>query len=148
MSQQLDRAAGIMLRREIEKMGVSVRLGAFTEEISGNDKVEGVRLREGEKLPADMVVICAGIRSNAGLAQACGIKTNRGIIVDDRLETSAPNVYAVGECAEHDGVVYGLVAPALEQVRVAARYVLEDKEVAPYRGSMASATLKVMGVDV
>ena len=148
MSQQLDKAAGIMLRREIEKMGVGVRLGAFTEEISGNGKVEGVRLREGEELPADMAVICAGIRSNAGLAQACGIKTNRGIIVNDRLETSASNVYAVGECAEHEGVVYGLVAPALEQVRVAARCVLGDQEVAPYRGSVASATLKVMGVDV
>src|SRR5918912_539976 len=148
MSQQLDRAAGIMLRREIEKMGVGVRHGAFTEEISASDKVEGVRLREGEKLPADMAVICAGIRSNAGLAQACRIKTSRGIIVNDRLETSASNVYAVGECAEHEGVVYGLVAPALEQVRVAARCVLGDKEVAPYRGSVASATLKVMGVDV
>src|SRR5919199_1584329 len=91
MSQQLDKAAGVMLRREIEKMGVGVRLGAFTEEIFGNGKVEGVRLRDGEKLPADMAVICAGIRSNAGLAQACGIKTNRGIIVNDRLETNASN---------------------------------------------------------
>jgi nitrite reductase (NADH) large subunit len=147
MSQQLDRVAGGMLRREIEKMGVGVRLSAFTEEILGNGKVEGVRLRGGEELPADTVVICAGIRPNAELARASGIKTNRGVIVDDRLETSAPGVYAVGECAEHDGAVYGLVAPALEQVRVAARYVL-GKECAPYRGSVASATLKVMGVDV
>src|SRR5919205_3005588 len=147
MSQQLDKAAGLMLRREIEKMGVGVRLGAFTEEIFGNGRVEGVRLREGEELPADMVVVCAGIRSNAELARACGIKTNRGIIVNGRLETSVPDVYAVGECAEHDGVVYGLVAPTLEQVRVAARCVLGE-ECAPYRGSVASATLKVMGVDV
>jgi nitrite reductase (NADH) large subunit len=148
MSQQLDKTAGIMLRREIEKMGVGIRLGAFTEEISGGSKVEGVMLREGEELPADVVVICAGIRPNVELAQACGINTNRGIIVDDHLQTSAPNVYAVGECAEHEGVVYGLVAPALEQVRAAARCMLGDKEVAPYRGSIASATLKVMGVDV
>ncbi|MBV9453743.1 MAG: NAD(P)/FAD-dependent oxidoreductase [Rubrobacter sp.] len=148
MSQQLDKTAGIMLRREIEKMEVGVRLGAFTEEITGGGKVRGVRLRDGEELAADTVVICAGIRPNVELAQACGINTNRGIIVDDHLQTSACNVYAVGECAEHEGVVYGLVAPALEQVRVAARCVLGDKEVASYRGSVASATLKVMGVDV
>jgi nitrite reductase (NADH) large subunit len=114
MNQQLDKAAGVMLKREIEKIGVGVRLGAFTEEISGNGKVEGVRLRGGEELPADMVVVCAGIRSNVGLARACRIETERGIIVDDFMKTSVPDVYAVGECAEHDGVVYGLVAPALE----------------------------------
>jgi nitrite reductase (NADH) large subunit len=133
MSQQLDGAAGVMLRREIEKMGVGVRLNALIEEISGNGKVEGVRLRGGEELPADMVVVCAGIRSNAGLARACGIRTERGIVVDARLETSVPDVYAVGECAEHDGVVHGLVALALEQVRVAARCVL-GIECAPYSG--------------
>jgi nitrite reductase (NADH) large subunit len=147
MSQQLDKAAGAMLRREIEKMAVNVRLGAFTEEILGNHNVEGVRLRGDEELPADIVVICAGIRSNAGLARASGIETNRGIIVNDYLETSVPDVYAVGECAEHDGVVYGLVSPALEQVWVAARCVL-GRECAPYRGSVASAILKIMGVDV
>ena len=148
MSQQLDKAAGVMLRREIEKIGVGVRLGAFTEEIFGNGRVEGVRLQGGEELPADAVVVCAGIRSNADLARSCGIKTERGIVVDDRMATSAPDVYAVGECAEHNGVVYGLVAPALEQVRVATGCVLGGKGVAPYRGSVASATLKVMGVDV
>jgi nitrite reductase (NADH) large subunit len=147
MNQQLDKAAGVMLRKEIEEMGVGVRLEALTEEISGNGKVEGVRLQDGEELSADMVVICAGIRSNTKLAHDCGIDTNRGIVVDDHLRTSAPEVYAVGECAEHNGIVYGLVAPALEQVRVAAECIL-GREPIPYRGSMASATLKVMGVDV
>ncbi|HLM78941.1 MAG TPA: nitrite reductase large subunit NirB [Rubrobacteraceae bacterium] len=147
MNQQLDKAAGVMLRKKIAELGVGIRLEALTEEISGNGKVEDVRLQDGEKLPADMVVICAGIRSNAKLAHECGIETNHGIIVDDYLRTSAPEVYAVGECAEHNGVVYGLVAPALEQVRVAAECIL-GREPAPYHGSMTSATLKVMGVDV
>jgi NAD(P)H-nitrite reductase large subunit len=141
MSQQLDEPAGIMLRREIGKLGVSARLGAMTEEILGNGRTDGVRLGGGDELEADMVVICTGIRPNADLAREAGIETNRGIVVDDHMRTSVEDIYAVGECAEHDGVVYGLVAPALEQVRVAAREILGG-QMDPYRGSVLSATLR------
>ncbi len=147
MNQQLDSAAGRMLKREMEKMGIDARVGAATEGILGNGQVKGVKLESGEYLPADMVVICTGIRPNTRPAGHSGIRVNRGILVNERMETSAENVYAVGECTEFDGQLIGLVAPALEQVRVVVDTVLgERKQV--YEGYGAATTLKVMGIDL
>jgi len=147
MNQQLDPPAGRMLRREMEKMGVEVRVEADTDEILGNGKVEGVRLESGEYLTADMVVICTGIRPNSQPAGHAGIRANQGILVNEHMETSCPNVYAVGECTEFNGQLIGLVAPALEQVRVVVDTILGERE-ATYKGSGAATSLKVMGVDL
>ena len=118
MNQQLDPPAGRMLRNEIEKIGIGVKVQSDTEEILGNGKVEGVRLKDGEELDADMVVICTGITPNTWPAQGTGIEINIGILVNEHMETNVENVYAVGECTEFEGQLIGLVAPALEQVRV------------------------------
>ncbi len=145
MNQQLDGPAGAMLGRAMSELGVEVRLSAHTEEILGNGSVRGVRLRGGEELDADLVVICTGIRPNASLARRAGLKVNTGIVVDDHLKTSAEDVYAVGECAEHGGVTIGLVAPALEQVRVLSRRLRGDAKSRYVPGGTATR-LKVMGV--
>ncbi len=145
MERQLDRTSGKMLAREVEKLGIKVRTKASTEEIFGNGKVEGVRLETGEELPADMVVICTGIRPNTHPATHTRIAVNRGIVVNERMETNIEGVYAVGECTEFDGQLIGLVAPALEQVRVVVDTILGDKEKV-YRGSDATTKLKVAGI--
>ena len=147
MNQQLDGPAGSMLGRAMSEMGVGVRLHAHTEEILGNGHVRGVRLRGGEELDADLVVIRTGIRPNAGLARRAGLKVNAGIVVDDYLATSAEDVYAVGECAEHGGKTIGLVAPAMEQVRVLSRRLRGDDGSRYVPGGTATR-LKVMGVDL
>ena len=148
MNRQLDLPSGIMLKREIEKMGVGVRLNTAPDEILGNGRVEGLRTNEGEVLSAEMVVICTGIRPNVQVAREAGIDTQRGVVVDDRMRTSAQNVYAIGECAEHDGVVQGVVSPGLEQARVVLNQILEKDPDDRYRASVISTSLKVMGIDL
>lgn len=116
-------------------------------EILGNGKVEGVRLKSGEEIEADMAVICTGITPNTQPAQVTDIEINSGIIVNEHMETNVAYVYAVGECTEFEGQLIGLVAPALEQVRIVVDKILgERKEV--YKGSGAATTLKVAGVDL
>lgn len=147
MNQQLDPAAGRMLGRQIEKIGINFMVEAHTEEIRGNGRVQGVKLESGKYLPADMVVICTGIVPNTKPAGRAGIRANNGILVNEHMETNVENVYAVGECTEYNGQLIGLVAPALEQVRVVVDTVLgERKQV--YKGSGAATTLKVAGVDL
>ena len=147
MAQQLDETAGLMLLREIEGLGISVHTGAMTEEISGNGRVEGMRLAGGEFIEADTVVICTGIRPNVALAKESGLEVGRGIVVDEYLRTSADNVYAIGECTEFEGELIGLVAPGIAQMRVALSHIL-GKETEPYRKSATSTRLKVMGIDL
>jgi nitrite reductase (NADH) large subunit len=146
MERQLDDGAAELLRPAMEELGVEVLLGRQTERIVGRERVEGLRFAGGEELPADLVVVSIGIRAEASLAAGAGIEVGRGIVVDDEMRTSAPGVWAVGECAEHRGTVYGLVAPIREQAAVAAGSLLGE-EVA-YEGSLQWAKLKVMGVDV
>jgi nitrite reductase (NADH) large subunit len=128
-------------------MGVNVRVETDTDEILGNGKVQGVRLESGEYLTADMVVICTGIRPNSQPAGHSGIRANQGILVNEHMETSCPNVYAVGECTEFNGQLIGLVAPALEQVRVVVDTILGERETT-YKGASAATSLKVMGIDL
>jgi len=147
MERQLDQGAGALLRSELEHLGLRVVLPAATVRIEGDVRVEAVALRDGTSLPAELVVVCAGIRPNADLAAAAGLTVGRGVRVDDRLATSAPCVFAVGECAEHGGRTYGLVAPLYEQAAVLARRLAGDGAAA-FAALETATRLKVAGVDV
>jgi nitrite reductase (NADH) large subunit len=145
MNAQLDAQAGAILRRSVEKLGIEVVTGAHTTEILGKHAVTGVRLGDGRDVPCDVVVVAAGIRADAEVAERSGLAVERGIVVDDQLR-AAGDVYAVGECAQHRGTTYGLVAPLWEQARVLADHLTGRP--AAYRGSRVATKLKVAGVDV
>jgi nitrite reductase (NADH) large subunit len=148
MGVQLDQAGGAVLRETIEKLGITVRTGASAKELLGHMEVHAVRFADGSEIPADMVVISAGIRPNKELAQECGFETNRAILVDDQMRTNEPDVFAVGECAEHRGMVYGLVAPLWEQTKVLATFLTGTNPEVKYEGSKLATKLKVMGVEL
>jgi assimilatory nitrate reductase electron transfer subunit len=147
MERQLDLEASRILVQALAELGVSVRLDAVTSEVVGEDRVRGVRLEDGTEIPADLVVIACGVRPNPDLAVRAGLRVNRGIVVDDRMRTSDPSIYAVGDCAEHRGRVYGLVAPAWEQARVAAE-VISGRGTTGYAGSRLVTRLKATGIDL
>jgi nitrite reductase (NADH) large subunit len=134
------------LKSLVERKGIEILLNANTARIIGETRVEGVELVDGRRIEAEAVIFAAGIRPNVALAKEAGISVNRGVVVDDHLETSAPDVFALGECAEHRGICYGLVEPAYEQARVLARY-LAGRD-AGYQGSVVATNLKVSGVSV
>ena len=146
MERQLDAPAAELLKSLVERKGIDILLNANTARIHGVTRVEGVELVDGRMIPADAVIFAAGIRPNVALAKEAGIPVNRGIVVDDQLQTGAANVFAIGECAEHRGVCYGLVEPAYEQARVLARH-LAGRD-ACYAGSVVATNLKVSGVSV
>jgi nitrite reductase (NADH) large subunit len=146
MERQLDEAAGWLLKDALEARGQTILIGADTAEIYGQGKVEGVRLKDGREIPAALVVMAAGIRPATGLARAAGLAVGRGIQVDDDMVTSDADVLAVGECVEHDGQIYGLVAPLWEMCRSLADGLTSGSN--PYRGSVTSTKLKVSGIDV
>ncbi|AKJ50148.1 nitrite reductase large subunit NirB [Staphylococcus aureus] len=147
MEMQLDRKAGNMLQADLEKQGMKFEMQANTTEILGEDDVEGVKLADGREIPADLVVMAVGIRPYTEVAKESGLDVNRGIVVNDVMQTSDSNVYAVGECAEHNGKVYGLVAPLYEQGKVLADH-LTNKETNGYKGSTTFTSLKVSGCDL
>jgi nitrite reductase (NADH) large subunit len=146
MERQLDGPAAELLKTLVERKGVKIVLNANTACIHGANAVERVELADGRMLDADAVIFAAGIRPNVALAGEAGIAVNRGIIVDDRMATSAEGVFALGECAEHRGTCYGLVEPAYEQARVLAQSLAG--KTAAYAGSILSTNLKVSGVGV
>ncbi|MGX9427274.1 MULTISPECIES: NAD(P)/FAD-dependent oxidoreductase [Bradyrhizobium] len=146
MERQLDAPAGALLKSLVEQKGIEILLEASTARIHGENRVEGVELADGRLIKADGVIFAAGIRPNIALAKEAGIAVNRGIVVDDCLQTGAEGVFAIGECAEHRGICYGLVEPAYEQARVLARH-LAGQDVA-YAGSIVATNLKVSGVSV
>ncbi len=135
MERQLDPAAGYLLQRELEARGIKVITKANTKAILGDARVEGVELADGTVIPATLVVMAVGIRPNADLAKEAGLEVNRGIVVDDGMRTSDPDIYALGECAEVGGQVYGLVAPLYEMARVAAAQLAGDaaRQIRPCR---------------
>ncbi len=147
MERQLDHRAALLLKRSIEAKGVEVLLGADTKRVLGEDHATGLELSGGRLLPADFVVCAVGVRPNAQLARDAGLAVNSGIMIDDGLTTSDPNIFALGECAEHRGCVYGLVEPATEQARILARRLAGDRNVA-YPGSVSATNLKVSSVNV
>ena len=146
MERQLDEAAGWLLKQALEARGQTILTGADTAEIVGDGKVEGVKLKDGTLIPASLVVMAVGIRPSTQLARDAGLAVGRGIQVDDHMVTSDPSVLAVGECVEHDGQVYGLVAPLWDMCRSLADGLVEKPT--GYRGSVTSTKLKVSGIDV
>jgi nitrite reductase (NADH) large subunit len=146
MERQLDVRAASMLKAAVEARGVTVLLQAETARVEGRKKVEAVVLADGRRLDADMVVVAVGIRANTDVARTADVEINRGIVVDDTLKTSLPDIYAIGECAEHRGQCYGLVEPAHEQARVLAQRLAGGEET--YPGSTLFTNLKVSGINV
>lgn len=146
MARQLDSVAGEALRRHVEALGIRVVLGVAVKRVCGSCEVEAVELRSGRRIACDTIILATGIRSSVGLALQSGITVGRGIRVDDQLRTSDPHIHAVGECAEHRGVVHGLVGPGLEQTAVAAGVIAGDD--VRYAGSIAATSLKVAGLPV
>jgi nitrite reductase (NADH) large subunit len=147
MERQLDATAANMLQQSLEARGMKFRMAAQTTAITGNDHVTGVSLADGSTLPADLVVMAVGIRPNIDLAQRAGLHCDRGVLVSDTLQTFDPRIYAVGECVQHRGQCYGLVAPLFEQARVCANH-LAQLGYSRYAGSVTSTKLKVTGIDL
>ena len=147
MERQLDPVAAQLLKQSLEKRGLQFHMPAKTTAILGTDRVRGVQFADETIIEADLVVMAAGIRPNIELAQAAGLRCDRGVLVNDTLQTFDPCVYAVGECVQHRNNTYGLVAPLYEQARVCATHLAEHG-VGRYRGSMLSTHLKVTGIDL
>ncbi|PKB14455.1 assimilatory nitrite reductase (NAD(P)H) large subunit precursor [Novosphingobium kunmingense] len=152
MERQLDEAAGYLLKTELERRGQTIVTGGDTAEIVGADgHVSAVRLKDGREFAADIVVMAVGIRPATGLAKAAGLDVERGIMVDDHMVTSDPNVLAVGECVQHRGACYGLVAPLWDMCRALADAITWDGATGSpsgYEGSVTSTKLKVSGIDL
>ncbi len=146
MERQLDAPAAALLKSLVERKGIRILLNANTARIHGEARVDGVELADGRRIDADAVIFAAGIRPNIALAKDAGITVNRGIVVDDHLQTVAPDIFALGECAEHRGICYGLVEPAYEQARVLAQHLAG--RATSYGGSVVATNLKVSGVSV
>jgi nitrite reductase (NADH) large subunit len=149
MEMQLDASAGALLKSTLEGMGLTVHLDRRTSAVLGDEHVEGLAFADGGVLPCDMVVVSAGIRPNVQLAIDCGLVVERGIVVTDELRCPGdPRVFAIGECAQHRGQLYGLVAPLWEQARILADRLAGRVPDAVYTGSRVSTKLKVMGIDL
>ena len=146
MERQLDPAAGYLLKKAIEERGIRVLTGANTKAITGNGRVEAVELEDGTRITADLVVMAVGIRPNAALGKQAGLTVNRGIVVDDQMRSSDPDIFALGECVEHRGATYGLVAPLYEMAGVLARTLVDEP--AAYNGSVTATKLKVTGINL
>lgn len=143
MSRQLDVEGSRLLTSMIYHLGIRLILGYGVSEINGDNHVESVTLRNGKTIPCDTLIIATGIQPNVELARSAGISVSRGIRIDDQARTSDPNIYAAGECAEHNKTLYGLVAPGLEQGSVAVHNIMGSK--ATYKGSTEATRLKVVG---
>lgn len=151
MNAQLDDTAGAILRRSVERLGIAVHMAKRTTEVRIDDsgKLCGIVFADGDTIDCDMVVIAAGIRPNVGLAQRAGLTVERAIVVDDHMRSvDDDHIYVVGECAQHRGQVYGLVAPLWEQAGVLADHLTGTDPTAAYHGSRTATKLKVAGVDV
>ena len=146
MERQLDPAGASLLKQDLERHGIHVMLEAKSAAIRGEGEVEALAFSDGQEIAVDMVVMAVGIAPNIQLAVSAGLVTKRGIVVDDAMGSSVENIFALGECAEHRGIAYGLVQPAYEQARVLAR-VLSDSEAA-FDGVVTATNLKVSGIGV
>jgi nitrite reductase (NADH) large subunit len=147
MERQLDSAAAGLLKRSLEARGLTFLMPVQTAAIKGRERVEAVAFKDGTEIPADLVVMAVGIRPNIAVAKASGLVCERGMLVNDTLQTFDPSIYALGECVQHRGACYGLVAPLFEQARVLANH-LAELGFARYAGSQTSTKLKVTGIDL
>jgi nitrite reductase (NADH) large subunit len=147
MERQLDAPAGQLLQGDLERRGIAFFTNGQTEEIFGIDHAESVQLADGRSIPADLVVLAIGIRPNIDLAKAAGLQVSRGIVVYNDMRTSDPTIFAVGECVEHRGQVFGLVAPIWDQAKVCAAQLADDASAA-FQSQALSTSLKITGIDV
>jgi len=147
MERQLDNVASGLLKVSLEEKGLTFLMEHATEAILGDDKVTGLRFKNGTEIDADLIVMAVGIRPNFNLAQEAGLHCDRGLVVNDTMQTFDPRIYSVGECVEHRGQVYGLVAPLFEQAKVASNHLAEIG-ISRYEGSVTSTMLKVTGIDL
>ncbi len=147
MERQLDEEAAALLREDLEEKGLKILLGKKTTEIIGNGRVEGLSFEDGGSLETDIVVMSAGIRPNMGLAESSGIYCERGIVVSDTMQTYDPSIYAVGECVQHRGATFGLVAPLFDQARVLANHLAGDARLS-FESKPVSTKLKVPGIEL
>ena len=147
MERQLDSAGARLLREQLERMNMNLLLSAETVALHGNGTVDALGLRDGTRIDADLVVVACGVRPRVELARGCDLAVNRGVVVDDQLRTSDPAIFAVGECGEHRGRCYGIVAPLREQARALAAHLSGAADTA-YAGGVEATTLKVAGVGV
>jgi nitrite reductase (NADH) large subunit len=149
MERQLDDVAGKLLQQSLEERGIKFMMQANTEAlVSGESgRVAAVKFKDSTQIPAELVVMAVGIRPNTALAESAGLHVNRGVVVNDTMQTFDPKIYAVGECVSHRGVAYGLVAPLFEQAKVAANH-LAQMGIGRYSGSVTSTKLKVTGIDL
>ena len=148
MNMQLDTIAGEMLRAQLEEQGMKFKVSTMTTEVVGDARVTGLKFKDGSTLDCDLLIMAVGIRPNVALARDCGLYCNRGVVVNDYMQTiTDPSIYSVGECAEHRGIAYGLVAPLFEQAKILA-YQITGQGLKTYKGSIVSTKLKISGVDV
>ncbi len=147
MERQLDSVAAGLLKKSLEDRGLNFLMGANTEAIIGKDRVEKVRFKDGTEIYADLVVMAVGIKPNFALAEKAGIHCERGVVVNDTMQTFDPRIYSVGECAQHRGIAYGLVAPLFEMAKVCANH-LAKHGIGRYEGTVTSTKLKVTGIDL
>jgi len=147
MERQLDATAAKMLQKSLEDKGMKFLMDHATEAVLGDDHVTGLKFSDGSEVEADLLVMAVGIKPNIELAQNAGLHCERGIVVNDTMQTFDPSIYSVGECVQHRGICYGLVAPLFEQAKVAANHLAEFG-IARYEGSVTSTMLKVTGIDL
>ena len=147
LPRQLDDECSAMLKGEIESKGINIVLNAATEEILGNGSVTGIKLKDGQTFEADIILIQAGIRATIDLAQNSGIKTDRGIVVDEFLETSKKDIFAVGDCIEYKNQTWGIIPACMEQSKIVAASVLGLKKI-EYKGTTPKSTLKIVGLEL
>jgi nitrite reductase (NADH) large subunit len=147
MERQLDAAAAALLRASLTSRGIQFKMPAHTSAIVGTSSAQGVRFADGTESPADLIVMAVGVRPNTTLAREAGLRCDRGVLVNDTLQTYDPSIYAVGECVQHRNVTFGLVAPLWEQARVCATH-LAELGIARYRGTVPATQLKVTGIEL
>jgi len=147
LPRQLDAEGAEVLQSLLETQGLRIITGGATEAVLGSGRAEGIRLKDGRKVPGELVLFSTGIRSETALAQAAGLEVNRGIVVDEHLQTSAEDVFSAGDAAEFEGRVYGIIPAAIEQARTAAANMVEPGS-AVYTGTLAATTLKVAGAEL
>jgi nitrite reductase (NADH) large subunit len=146
LPRQLDPAGGALLRAEIEKLGVRVRTGTAVDEITGDAEVRGLRFKDGTTAEADLVILATGVRPNIGLAREAGLRTDRGVVVDEFLETSRPGIFAAGDGVQRGDTVLGIIPASFDQARIVAANMLGQRKV--YEGTIPSNTLNVAGVSL
>ena len=146
LPRQLDEQGASLLKTQIEKMGIRIHLGLACEEVLGQERVEGLRFKGGQEFKTDVALVAAGVRPNIRIAQDTGLETDRGLIVNDYLQSSSPEILAAGDVTQHADRIYGIIPASFNQARIAAQNVMSQKQ--KYEGTIPSNTLKVVGLDL